>query len=156
MMFLGKLKNGLFRKDKAPTTPNPYLNARRTWNNHVGSVLSMNQLLSALTLISLMIALAAVGGVIHIGSLSKFIPIAFLQDAQGNVVSVTRGDRIKAADLDDYRSAAVQFIEDIRLVTPDVSLQRKAVFRLYAALSPSDPATAKANQYLNGDADATP
>jgi len=156
MMFKGKLKHGLLHKAKDPSTPNPYTNARRVWNNHNGSVMSANQLLSVLALLGMLIGLAAVGGMTYIGSLSKFIPIAFLQDSQGNVVSATRGDRIQEASVDDYRTAAASFIEDIRLVTPDVSLQRKAVFRLYAKLNPNDPATAKANEYLNGNPDATP
>lgn len=155
-MFKGKFRNGLFRKAADTATPNPYLNGRRAWNNANGSVLSANQLLSVLTILCLLITLAAVGGMVRIGSLSKFIPIAFLQDTQGNVLSVTRGDQIQSAGLEDYRAKAVQFIEDIRLVTPDVGLQRKAIFRLYAGMMPNDPATAKANEYLNPSADATP
>jgi type IV secretion system protein TrbF len=48
------------------------------------------------------------------------------------------------------------FINDARLVTPDIALQRKAIFRVYAMLSANDPATAKSNQWFNGSEDASP
>jgi len=35
-------------------------------------------------------------------------------------------------------------------------LQRKAVFRVYSMLAPNDPATTKANEWLNGTADSSP
>lgn len=137
-------------------TENPYLNARRTWNEHVGSVVSSRFMWQMIGILCLLITLAAVGGVVHIGSQSKFIPLIFREDAQRNVISVTQADRIGKATVEDYRAAAVNFIENVRTVTPDVALQRKAVFRVYAALSPNDPATAKTNEFLNGTEDATP
>ena len=42
------------------------------------------------------------------------------------------------------------------MVTPDVALQRKAIFGVYAMLSPDDPATAKMNEFLNGRPDWNP
>ena len=37
------------------------------------------------------------------------------------------------------------------MVTPDVTVQRNAVFRLYACLNASDAATLKMNEYMNAD-----
>jgi type IV secretion system protein VirB5 len=48
------------------------------------------------------------------------------------------------------------FISDIRMVTPDVALQRKAVYRVYSMLSSKDAATAKSNDWLNGTEDSSP
>ncbi len=50
-----------------PATPNPYLNARRDWNDHVGSVVSSRQTWQIIGILSLLIALAGVGGMIQIG-----------------------------------------------------------------------------------------
>jgi hypothetical protein len=60
---------------------------------------------------------------------------------------------VQAADKADQRvvhASVAEFINDARMVTPDVALQRKAVFRVYAKLAPNDPATAKMNEWLNG------
>ena len=143
-------------KDRTPSTENPYLNARRTWNGHVAGILSAIQVWQVVGITSLMISLASVGGMIYIGSQSKFIPLVFLQDSAGNTISVTRGDRISEAKIDDYRTAASQFIENIRLVTADADLQRKAVLQTYAFLNASDPATLKANEYLNANKEVNP
>jgi type IV secretion system protein VirB5 len=54
------------------------------------------------------------------------------------------------------RSTVTSFISDARLVTPDGTLQRGAVLRVYAVLATGDPATAKMNEWLNGTPNANP
>ncbi len=103
-----------------------------------------------------MIALASVGGVIHIGSQSKFIPYVVQVDKMGQTLAA---GPVTAADKADPRiihATVADFINNARMVTPDVALQRKAVFKVYAVLSPNDPATPKMNEWLNGNADASP
>lgn len=141
---------------RAGENDNPYLAARRTWNDHVGGVVASRQTFQLIAILSLLIALSGVGGIIYIGSQSKFIPLIFREDAQANLISVTRADKVGAATIEDFRTTASNFIENVRLVTPDVALQRRAVFRAYAVLSPNDPATVKTNEYLNGTEDASP
>lgn len=176
MSFTDTLKGLMFKKpaaEKDPREPrrsndkmaggrrkgesdNPYLTARRTWNEHVGAVVSQRQTWQVIGILALLISLAAVGGVIHIGSQSKFIPYVIEVDALGQSVAagpVTAADR---ADQRVVHASVAEFITDARMVSPDVALQRRAVFRIYAKLSPNDPATAKMNEWLNGDADATP
>ena len=135
---------------------NPYLSARRTWNEHVGSVVSSRQTWQVVGILSLLIALAGVGGVIHIGSQSKFIPYVVQVDKMGQTIAA---GPVTAADKADPRivhATVADFITSARMVTPDVALQRKAVFKVYSVLSPNDPATAKTNEWLNGNADASP
>ena len=135
---------------------NPYLNARRTWNEHVGEIRASRQMWQMLCLLALTIALAAVGGVIYIGSQSRFVPYVVEIDKLGQAAAVAPARR--AADPDDrvMQTLLSSFIADARQVSPDVALQRKAVFRLYSMLAPNDPATAKANEYLNGTEDSNP
>jgi len=155
-MNLKQLFGSFGKKMPEPNTSNPYINARRSWNSHVGSVMSFGTIGIFGGLICLLIALAAVGGIIYIGSQSKFVPLVFQQDSTGNTISMTRADRIPDAKLDDYRSAVADFISNIRLVTPDAELQSKAVWRAYAYLAPNDPATTKANEYLSPQAPTYP
>jgi hypothetical protein len=110
---------------------NPYLSARRTWNEHVGSVVSSRQTWQVVGILSLLIALAGVGGVIHIGSQSKFIPYVVQVDKMGQTIAA---GPVTAADKADPRivhATVADFITSARMVTPDVALQRKAVFKVY-------------------------
>jgi type IV secretion system protein VirB5 len=148
--------NGESLAAKKSSVENPYLNARRTWNGHVAGVMSAVQVWQVVGICGLLIAVGAVGGIIEIGSQSKIVPLVFREDAAGNTVSVTRVDKVPDAQVADYQTAVANFITDIRTVTPDVELQRKAILGTYAYLSPQDPATIKANEYLNGSAAVNP
>lgn len=135
---------------------NPYLNARRAWNEHVRGVAASRQTWQALAIVSLLIALAAVGGMIHLGGKSRFVPYVVEIDKLGQAVAVGPAQPAAAADQRVVHALVASFISDARLVTPDIALQRKAVFRLYAMLSANDPATTKANEWLNGTPDSNP
>lgn len=135
---------------------NPYLSARRTWNDHVGAVVSSRQTWQMLGILSLLIALASVGGIIHIGSQSRFVPYVVEVDKLGQPVAVAPASQAAAVDQRVVHASVASFISDARLVTPDIALQRKAVFRLYSMLSANDPATAKANEWLNGTDESSP
>ncbi|GAW47586.1 MULTISPECIES: conjugal transfer protein TrbF [Pseudomonadota] len=137
-------------------TENPYLTARRTWNEHVGSVVSAKQTWQVVGILSLLITLAAVGGVIHIGSQSKFVPYVVEVDSLGQAQAAGPVTASSMADPRVMGSTVSKFIENARLVSPDVALQRKAVFGVYAHLSPKDSATIKMNEWLNGSADSSP
>ncbi|AMR82490.1 conjugal transfer protein TrbF [Cupriavidus nantongensis] len=135
---------------------NPYLAARRTWNDHVGGVVSSRQTWQVIGILSLLVALAGVGGVIHIGSQSKFIPYVVEVDKLGQTVAAGPVQAASKADARVIHATVAEFITDARTVTPDVALQRRSVFRVYAKLSPNDPATPKMNEWLNGTPDASP
>lgn len=174
MSFADTIKGLIFKKPAQPTdsqqtadsvmdgkrrkgeTENPYLAARRTWNDHVGSVVSSRQSWQVIGILSLLIVLAAVGGVIHIGSQSKFVPYVVEVDKLGQVRAAGPVQRAAAVDQRVVHASVASFISDARVVTPDVALQRKAVYRLYSMLSANDPATAKTNEWLNGNEDSSP
>lgn len=148
----------LNRNDK-PTNQeieNPYLSARRAWNEHVGAVVSSRQTWQVVGILSLLIAFASVGGVIHIGSQSKFIPYVIEIDKLGETVAI---GPVQASDVADPRvvlAAVSNFITNARIVTPDIALQRKAIYAVYAMLSPKDPATVKMNEWMNGTEESSP
>ena len=174
MSFADTIKALIFKKHAQPAEPrrapdsvmeggrrrgeveNPYLAARRTWNEHVGAVVSSRQTWQVVGILSLLIVLAAVGGLIHLGSPSKFLPYVVEVDKLGQAVAVAPAQRAAAVDQRVVHASVASFVSDARLVTPDVALQRKAVFRLYSMLSANDPATAKTNEWLNGSEDSSP
>ncbi len=137
-------------------TENPYLSARRTWNDHVGSQVASRRMWQIAALMAFMIVLAAIGGIIQIGSQSKFIPYVVEVDKLGQHVAAGAVQSASKADPRVIKASVAEFISDARLVTPDVAVQRGAVFRLYAKLASNDPATQKTNEWLNGDENKTP
>lgn len=130
---------------------NPYLSARRTWNDHMRGIQASRTMWQMLALLCLLIALAGVGGVIVIGSQSKFIPYVVQVNKLGEALAVSRADVAVVADQRVIHASLAAFINDLRMVTPDVALQRRAIFRAYALLLTNDPATAKANEWFNSN-----
>lgn len=168
MRFTDTIKGFIFKKPANTAEPqytdqtnvsnseNPYLTARRTWNEHVGAVVSSRQTWQVVGILSLLIALASVGGMIHIGSQSKFIPYMVEVDKHGQAVATGPIKSTSKADPRVVHATVAEFITDARIVTPDVALQRKAIFRVYAKLSPNDSATKKMNEWLNGTDESSP
>ncbi|MGL6175390.1 MAG: VirB8/TrbF family protein, partial [Vibrionaceae bacterium] len=162
MSFFEKLSGAVAKerpkeKSRHPTEhENPYLTARRTWDDHVGSVVSSRQSWQVVGILSLMIALASVGGVVYIGSQSKFIPYVVEVDKLGAAQTVGLLPASQAGDPRVLGATVAKFIENARLVSPDVALQRKAVFSVYAHLASDAPATVKMNEWLNGHSEASP
>jgi type IV secretory pathway TrbF-like protein len=135
---------------------NPYLSARRTWNDHVGDQVASRRAWQMLGVLCLSIALVAVGGMIYIGSQSKFVPYVVEVDKLGQTIAVSPVSPAKGVDQRVIHAAMANFIQSARMVTPDVALQRKAILGAYAMLFASDPATAKMNEFLNGRPEANP
>lgn len=145
----------LFGNAKEPQD-NPYLNARRVWNAHEGEILSSRRTWQIIGILSLLIALSAVGGIVYIGQQSKFVPYVVAVDKLGNATAISRADRAAPVDSRVMQATLAAFISDARLVTPDIAVQRASIFRLSAHLAPKDPATLKMTEFLNGSEDANP
>jgi type IV secretion system protein VirB5 len=155
MSLFDKLR-GRSAEKVAPVDPNPYLNARRQWNDHVGSIAASRRLWQTMAILSMLIVLACVGGIIAIGSQSKFVPYVVRVDQLGDAVASTRADLAAPVDARVVQAQVASFIQSSRMVTADVDLQKQAIFRVYAMLTPNDPAMAKMTDYLNGTPDASP
>ncbi|WP_343722700.1 conjugal transfer protein TrbF [Herbaspirillum seropedicae] len=135
---------------------NPYLATRRTWNEHVGSLVSQRQTWQVIGILSMLIALAGVGGVIHIGSQSRFVPYVIEVDKLGNTIAAGPVQSASKADPRVIHAALTDWMSCARMVSPDVAVQRNCVFKVYSMLAPSDAATAKMNEWLNGTAESNP
>ncbi len=144
------------RQIKEPQAPNPYVSAKRTWNDHVGSVITAKQTWQFIGVLSLLIAFAAVGGIVYIGSQSKYIPYVIEVDKFGQVQSMGPIAETTIADTKVVGATVAKFIENSRLVTPDVSLQSRAVFDIYAHLYPNSPAITKMTEFLGETSKTNP
>lgn len=135
---------------------NPYLAARRTWNDQMAANTASRQMWQLLGILSLLIALAGVGGIIHIGSKSKIDPYLVEVDKLGQFQVVGPAQRATADDPRIIHAGLSSFVFNLRMVSPDIALQRKAVFAVYSMLSPKDTAFVKTNEYLNGTPESSP
>lgn len=135
---------------------NPYLSARRTWNDQSAANVASRQMFQLLGILALLVAMASVGGVIYVGSQSKFIPYVVEVDKLGQAQAVVPADRATALDQRVVHASVAEWLSSMRTVTPDIALQRKAIFKAYSMLAPNDPATAKTNDWLNGAEDRSP
>lgn len=135
---------------------NPYLNARKKHNEYEGGLITSRHMWQIFGVLGLIIGLAGIGGVIHIGSQSKFIPYVVEVDKLGQTHAVSVADRAAPADPRIISSLMARTITLARMVTPDVLVQRNAIFELYASLNSSDPAALKMNEYLGSNSETSP
>lgn len=136
---------------------NPFLSTRRTWNDYLAAQVASRKLWQTMTCLSLLIALVAVFGCVYNCTKSKYIPYVIEVDKLGHVAPTSGPLEISTFDNQRVIQATLaDFIEQARTVTPDVSIQRKLIYKLYDKMNPSDPATTKMNDFLNGDPDKNP
>ena len=138
------------------TEENPYLDARKKHNEYESSRNASLRLWKLFGLLGLLTGLAGVGGMIHIGSQSKFVPYVIEVDKLGLSLPVSVGDLASPAAPRSVGSLLARAITLARMVTPDVVVQRNAIFELYASLDSSDPAALKMQEYLGSDSDTSP
>ncbi|HRM30611.1 MAG TPA: VirB8/TrbF family protein [Acinetobacter johnsonii] len=136
--------------------PNPYLNAKKQWNFIMGETVASRTWWQFIGIISLLIALTAVGGAIYIGSLSKFVPYVVEVDKLGETAAIRRADAASPIDDRIVRTQLASFIKNTRTVTTDVAIQKDNVLSVYNMLSPKDAATKKIDEYFNGSESQNP
>ena len=131
-----------------PVSENPYLSARRTWNERVGSLVSSRQTWQFIGILSLLIALTAVAGLIYIGQQSRFIPFVVQVDKLGQPLAAGPVTRARNVDPRIISYQLGTFIRNARTVTTDTTIQRGLVMDLYSMVRVKDPAAAFLNEWL--------
>jgi type IV secretion system protein VirB5 len=141
---------------KGGSVPNPWFDFRNAWTSREAAARSRERMWQIVALFSVLIAIFALGGLIYYANSSKYIPYVVEVDKLGAAMGVKPADRMARADPRVVRYAIANFITEARLVSPDVNVQRRAVFRVYALLNQNDVAFAKMNEYMNGSEESTP
>jgi type IV secretion system protein TrbF len=136
--------------------PNPYLEARRHWNSEVDRAFSTLHLWQLIALCSWLVSIGCVGGLIYLGSQNRYVPYVIELGRLGEAVAVGPATPAAPADPRVVRASLASFVSNARLVTPDLELQRRAIFAVYGMLKTKDPATQKMNEYLNGSTENSP
>jgi type IV secretion system protein VirB5 len=148
--------NNLLMAKRLRRLGNPYLSARKHWNEHTQGLLNSTRLWQTVALISLLITLAAVGGAVHVAGQSKFVPYVIEVDKLGQNLAVAPAQIAAPVDMRVVHASLAAFMSNARLVTPDIALQRKAIFSVYAMMNSDDPAAAKMTAWLNSNEESNP
>lgn len=136
-------------KKKEPTQiSSPYLAGRREWNERYGSYIASAKMWRGVAVASLLVAAVSVGGIVHFASQNKLIPYVVEVNADGNTLQVYQAEKMLPADRVVVRAQLAQFIQDVRSVSSDVAVQRRAIERAYAHLSADLPAYAAINTWF--------
>ncbi len=131
-------------------TENPYLTARREWNERYGEFVKSSTFWMRIALCSLGIASVSVIGLVYIGSQSKLVPYVMREDESGRITSVGFPDK-KMVDERVVRANLSEWVVWHRSVVADPNVQRLYAEKAYAFLLQGSPAKASLDQwYMDG------
>jgi len=139
------------RPSASKDTYNPYLAARREWDERYGHLISRERNWRLVAILTALIALVAVGGMIHLSTRSRIVPFVVAMDSLGRTVAAGTADQ--ASPLDDRLKRATLFncVEDLRTVTTDGIAQRKAIDRVYSHIASGCQAQAFISEFYRAD-----
>jgi type IV secretion system protein VirB5 len=130
---------------------NPYLAARREWDERYGEFITRARNWRIVAFISALAALLATGGMIWLSAKSHVVPFVVLIDSLGRPVASGLAEQASVGD-DRLRRAVLQeWIEELRTVTTDGIAQRRAIDRVYAHIASGTNAQAFVSEFYRND-----
>ena len=134
--------------DAKPTNPsNPYLNARREWDERYGDQIARAKSWRAAAFASLAVAGIAVVGIAIIGSQSKIKPFVVTIDKLGDPIAMAQPVTGSAIDQRIIEAQLANWIWNARTVIPDQVAQKNLIDKVYAMTSSA--AATYLNQYYS-------
>lgn len=128
---------------------NPYLNARRQWDERYGDLLSRAHNWRLFALLLSAITLCAVCGVIYIGSRSHIEPMVVALDTLGSPIALAQPSK-NAVEQRVLTAQVANWLWNARTVLPDSAAQKTLIGRTYAM------ASTQVAQFLTAEYSANP
>ena len=148
---LRKEKDGPPQKSKTVEIHNPYLAARREWDERYGEFITRARNWRTVAMISALAALLATGGMAWLSAKSHVVPFVVLIDSLGRPVASGLAEQTSVGD-DRLRRAVLQdWLEGLRMVTTDGVAQRRAIDRVYAHIASGTNAQAFISEFYRND-----
>ena len=132
-------------------TYNPYLSARREWDERYGDQITRARNWRIAAFFSALITLVATSGVVWLSIRSRIIPFVVVTDNLGRPVASGLADQASTADEQLKRSTVIEWVENLRLVTTDGVAQRRAIDRVYAHIASGSPAQTFISDFYRND-----
>jgi type IV secretory pathway TrbF-like protein len=127
---------------KANDIANPYLAARREWDERYGDLITRARNWRSMAALSALIALLAVSGIVWLAARSQVVPFVVAIDNLGRAVASGLADQTSSADDRLKRASILDWVESLRSVTTDGNAQRKIIDRVYAHIANGSQAQA--------------
>jgi len=129
----------------------PYLDARREWNERYGSYISRAKNWRLMAFGVLGVCLVQTVGLVVMATQNKLVPYVVQVDKLGSAVPVARADQMGKTDERVVKALLARFISDARGVVSDGIAQRQMIDRTYAMLSNGTRALSIVNEFYKGD-----
>lgn len=136
---------------KQDLTENPYTNARITYKSNSAKERGNTKMWQITTALALFLTCIMAGGYIYERTQSKFIPYVVEVSELGQHLTSKIAERAAPVDARVIKATLAQFINDLRMVTPDTTLQKTAIQNVYAHLATDGPAIQKTTQFYGNE-----
>ena len=130
---------------------NPYLAARREWDERFGEFISRARNWRTMAIISALVGLTATGGMLWQAARSRVIPFVVLVDNLGRPIASGLAEQATVGDDRLRRSVVQDWIENVRMVTTDGTTQRRAIDHVYAYIASGTSAQAFISDFYRDD-----
>jgi type IV secretion system protein VirB5 len=121
---------------------NPYLAARREWDERYGDLITRARNWRTLAVICAVTTLVATASLMWLTAHSRIVPFVVLVDNLGRPLASGIAEQATVNDDRLKRASILAWVGDLRLVTSDGVAQRKAIDHVYAQIASGSQAQA--------------
>jgi type IV secretion system protein VirB5 len=130
---------------------NPYLAARREWDERYGDFVTRARNWRTIATLCALVALVTSGGMVWLTTKSRVVPFVVAIDNLGRPVASGTAEQASTSDDRLKRASILNWVENVRTVTTDGMAQRKAIDHVYAQIANGSHAQAFISDYYRGD-----
>ncbi len=130
---------------------NPYLAARREWDERYGDQITRAKNWRTMAALSGLVSLLATSGMIWMSVRSHVVPFVVLVDNLSRPIASGIAEQASGSDDRLKRASIFTWIENLRLVTTDGVAQRKAIDRVYAEIGDGTAAQTFISDFYRAD-----
>lgn len=149
--LLEKLRAKPKEKKELPPSTNPYINARREWNERYGDYIAQAANWRLAALMAIGVSLMSIVGLIYMGSQNHFIPYVVEVDKLGAAVAAGPADRAQALDPRIIRAGLASWISAVRSIYSDPAAERTFIDNAYAMTNKNGAAYKALNDYFSAN-----
>jgi type IV secretion system protein VirB5 len=137
--------------DSAHSTMNPYLVARREWDERYGTLITRAKNWRLLAVLCASAVLIQTVGLIVLSMRSKVVPYVVAVDSLGRQVAAGAAEESSEVDERLKRAAMFEWVGDLRMITADGIAQRRAIEHVYAQIANASQAMTVVNEFYRGN-----
>lgn len=130
---------------------NPYLAARREWDERYGHLIARERNWRLMALLCALSSLLTVAGLVYLSARTHIVPFVVAMDSLGRPVAAGAAEQTTTADDRIKRATLYTWLENLRLVTSDGVAQRKSIDRVYAYVASGSQAQAFISDFYRSD-----